>query len=1781
MSNGFSKKHLIVIAIFATINIIGLVWIHHDLTATTRATTRVLSAVMLPDTDLPDRFRLTFDRDMVPMSLIGQTEDASLFKLAPQWPGKWVWHAANKLDYMLDKPIPPGRVVKLTAAEDIQKRTGRTIEGSGEFQLATSPLRYKACSIEAYDEYDVTCRISFNQPVEPGEFLRQVKISDEETSEPLAEPICLTKKPQTELVIRFARPHSDRFKIVIDKDLTGDEGELGLEAPAVIQQRIPMGFSLLNTYVNPPDLDGGSSITLRFSHRLDRKQDIPKITVTPEVEELTVHRYDQNLIVNGKFHAKGKYRLTIPSTLLNTDGETLKDDLEVATKVPAYQPRIQFAHSRGILSPAGALTLDAKAVNIETLNVKAWRVHANNLASHLHGDRIDQTSRSVLDTSIETSVPDDKPSELAVDLKGLLSNPLGIYRVEARAANRYWTRDSVLVAVTDLAITAKRYRDGYMVWVTSLRTAKPVEGVAITGLTYNNQTIAQTTTDANGIGHLEFSNQNPDGGIWVITAEKDSDLNYLLPNDNQWVLDGIHQAGRPYADHYETMLYTDRGLYRPGEEVHLTGVIRDAAGEIPPSFPLSIKVWRPDGREVADLTIERKDKDQGIFHTHFQTNQDGQTGPYRFAVGLPGDDESFGSTTALVEAFVPVRIEVHAEPTAQRFDANSPPTIQVKGRYLWDQPAAGLPVKIEGRLWPTRFMSETYNEFNFGVQTNNGPILLPTTEGLLDDRGQSELPISMPENLKAGLYRMTLSATVIEPGGRSVSSNTSATLDLLGMHIGLRSRTGQVAGVDDPFNVEWVRLTGSNEPAQSGVMTLRLLRVEYDTVLKWVNQRRVWQSIERTEPVGDETAIDSPGSEGSLKITCPDSGSYRLILTDVETGSTTEWSFYASRYGGNSLSVPMNQPERLEIIADKEQYLPGQIAKVLLRSPIPGTLLLTSETDRVVEHRIETLTENSLEIEIPLTADLRGSVYLTGSVVRSVDPNEEDWLPHRAMGTTQLKLDHSDRKLLVNIAGPTTASPGDSITVTVDAGQPSDPNAPAFLHLWAVDTGILLAGAYRTPDLCDFFLGPRLAGVWTSDIFSWLLPDYKRPAGMTKIGSDGFDPESLRRNPVPTRVRKPAVFWQEAVPVDPNGQITTQIQLPDLTGEMRLMAVAVDHDRYGRTEQALTLTAPLLVEASWPRFAAPGDEFEVPVKLFNSTDHDLTVGLEIIIPPSLELLPAEGLDSIIVHPGKPTTTWLKVKALKADPVEVEVQAIEIVSEGTGLIAHHTASFSIRPATTPHSEVELMTLQAGQRLVLKSPETFLPGMVHTKVSISGRPSVQLEPALEHLLGYPYGCVEQTGSRLLSLLYASQILDPSRSEPIDGMVKAGIARLWAMQTPSGGLSYWPGDSTPCLWGTAYAASCLVEAQNAGYEIDPDFITDLTKFLAVQLKQSENEGPDIATKALIVRVLTTFDEPPHGWMARLVEQKEQLDVAALAHLAAAYATIGEKTTALSLLPQSPPQMTVPTSTTARLTSQVRQEAVWLSTLLEIDPNHPMTVPLATRLNQARNAGQWGSTLNNAAVIAALSKYQTLTDPNQPEFTGSIQTDKGEPITFDHTSPVGIESDKDMETMEITSTGHGTIYITRTSEGLPKPGVVEPYNHRLSIERRWTDSAGNPIDPNHLTVGDLVQVEITIATAAETVHNIAIVDALPGGMEVENPRLATSADTGEPAGDMPDRVEFLDDRVILFCSAHSKQRVFKYALRAVSAGTFTLPAIQGSCMYEPAYACLGQNGQVTISNH
>lgn len=1781
------RRFGVLAGVLCALDVAGLLWIRHEALGRSRPWIRVVSALPTRNVDQTDRFSLLFDLPVAAADVVGRPVDRSPFVIDPQPDGRWVWSQPNRLDYVLNKPLAPGRVFTIKSASDIELQTGRALVGESTFRFKTRSLQLSSCRVGTADRNNVTLELVFNQRVVPDDLLRHLKLHDPSKWQWLA-PACLTREPAEKVTVRCSRPKSGRLRVLIEAALTGSGGKLALGEQVVRELQMPEVFALLRAGLHEPGLEKDVCVDLEFSEPIDREQSLPEVRVTPAVAGIRVRFGEDRLTLEGPFECGKRYTATVSRNLLSMGRKPLGEDQAVSFDVPDREPAVQFPVQRGILGPGGNLTVDVKAVNVAGLTLNAARLHANNLCAHLRGDRKGATSRELPKKTIHLDLARNVPATLALDLRELVGEPLGVYSVEAEASDHRWTDDSVVVAVTDLAMLAKAEREGFLVWVTSLRTARPLAAVEVSALTFNGQTLATAITDARGIARLQIPNGHPDGEAWLITARSDDDLSFLRPGEQSWVVDNVDQSGRDIPTTYDVMLYSERGVYRPGDTIHLTGIIRDVLGRVPPPFRLAVTARRPDGREVAQMPVTWPADQQGMFHLDYATNDDGRTGSYRFAASLPGAKEVLGRTEALVEEYVPARLQVTAEPVLPRFGPNDEIALRVAGRYLFDQPAAGLPVTIMGTYRRMPFQSKQFVTYRFDTSDDSKEVAIPETAQELDAEGRFQVSFDRPEGDVPGLWRLDVTATVTEAGGRSVSQAVEGLVDTSDRHVGLRLPAGRMVPAGSPAQVDWVQATGADELAEPGPMAFTLSRVDYDTTLEEVDGRMVWKSVERLTTMTEGEVENTPGGggKGAFTVTCPAAAHYRLRVVDCFSGAVTQAEFDATDEYGAGYALSLNRPEQVELVLDREAYSPGSVARVLVKSPFPGTLLLTVETDRVIDQQVLELAANSVEVDLPVDDTLRGGAFINATVIRPVDPAESTWLPHRAMGMARLATDHSRHELPVTIAAPKQAQPRQAVSVTVQAPAPSDASSPPVVHLWAVDEGILLTTAYDTPDPLAYFFALRRAGVTSSDVFGDLLPDHRRPASMTRIGGDGSDEaaEKLRRSSVPARRRAAAVIWRKTVPLGADGAVTAELAMPDLVGEMRLMAVVVDRDRYGSAEHALTLTSPLLVETSWPRFAAPNDRFDVPAKLFNSTNEPLTVNLNVRTEGPVIAAPTETALGVVVRPGEPVTAWLHMTSTGIGQARVRVEASAASVSGQTLTAMAEADFPVRPAGPLHAESRLFRVKAGEPFKLEPSSTFLPGTARTTLSVSSRPSLHLQPALEQLIGYPYGCVEQTTSRLFALMHAPDLLKsegPADSRPrsIADMIDAGISRLWSMQTRSGGLSYWPDGSTPDLWGTAYAAEFLIQAQRAGRKVDGKFVEEIAKYLQGELNHHSDEPLDDNMRAQLCYVLSACKHPQHGWLARLSDQLDQLDVDGRAHVAAAWLELGRKDRAAAVLTGDLLAQRVATTTGARLTSQVRQEAVLLGVLLDLDRGHPWIPAIVERLEKARRNGQWGSTLENASVLAVLARYQAL-GQSEAAFRGTLRGGLGEPRPFDHRSKLSVEC-RDDRPIEIESSGQGDIYVSATTQGLLRQRGAIDYDHRLRVSRRWIDRQGRAINPARLRVGDLVLVETALELIArdeaQSVDNVAVVDALPGGMEVENPRLATSAQPQDD--DEPDRVEFRDDRVVLFASASREKSVFRYALRAVTAGSFDLPPIQASCMYDSGFASVHAGGRVEIA--
>jgi hypothetical protein len=1447
----------------------------------------------------------------------------------------------------------------------------------------------------------------------------------------------------------------------------------------------------------------------------------------------------------------------------------MERDAVAECRIPPREPSLHIPFSTGILSPRGNMALTVSAANVPRVRVRATRVHDNNLVPHLTGHERSATSREVLTREYPLETVPNRLATVALDLGTLLGEARGIYAVEVSGEHR-WIRAESTILVTDLGITAKLGRSGLVVLVTGLSTAEPVPGARVAILSRTNQLLAEGTTGADGLARIDLAPNHPDGAPWLVLAEREGDRSIVLLDEDRRLLDDIPQGGRPAPEHWDVMLYAERGVWRPGETIHLTGIIRRPDGSPAPEFPIEIAAARPDGHEAIRLTAVPGAG--GFFHADLETPADGQTGEWRISARLPGAKESLATLPALVEAFVPARIDLRADISPALVLEGRAAEATVDARYLFGLPAAGLPLAVSWRLVPEEFRSAAHPEYRF---TPPPPETIPSgalPPNVLDGAGSAR--IVLPPAEVPGRHRQEVTVTVTEPGSRSVSRSLATVLDSARRHIGLRPPPDGVASAGEEFEVPFVARSPEDGAARPGAFEWTFTRRDRHYEYFMEDGRFCWRLEESFAVLATGTA--PAAAEGSIRLLADQAGDYRLEARDPETTLVTRADFAIAARPGEAALAALGDFDRVELGLPASPVRSGESFPLRVRSPFPGRLLVTVECEEVFSAQVALLAEREAEVPVVLPAGARGAAFVSATVLRPLDRSAADWRPHRAAGLALVPVAHETGRLPLDLAVPETAAPGETVTVKVAVVPPSE-GPPPVVHLFAVDEGVLLVSGYRTPDPFRFFFAPRALTVATADLFSRLLPDVALPAGIRRIGGDAdHEREALRKSSIPVEAAKAAVLFFAARPVDPDGTASFTLDLPDLRGTIRVMAVAAAGDRYASAEGRIVLSTPLFAEVGWPRFLAPGDICRVPVKVFNRTGEPVEFALSAEADGPLAASFESGAPLAVPGSGN-ATAWLSLSAQGTGPTEVR---LTLARAGAAPLSIR-GTFPVRPAGPLSSETALLRLPAGKSAALPAPEGFEVGALR-RIRVGAEPLVELRPAIEALLEYPYGCVEQTTSRLRAILAAPALLaDAARADLARDMIRAGIDRLGSMQTPAGGLSYWPGGSEPCRFGTTYAAGFLALAARDGHEAPAWLTRGVAAYLSREIDAVGHRAPSANERAEICHVLAAFGRPPAGWMDRLAEKIPDLDIAGRAHLAGAFFETGRRDRALSILTGDTLGVLVPPTFSGRLASQASGEAALLQVLLDVDPAHPFVTVLVDRLAGARAGGAWRTTYENAAAIAALARYQTLRGPAEPEppdfrlevvcgeFSAELAPDGAEVTLPSGEAPVSLRC-----------RGRGSAYVSLTTEGLLAGGVTRTGDRGLVVRRVLLDATGKPADPMKLGIGDLLRVEVTLAASGEgpPIGNVAVVDALPAGLEVENPRLDLSAARNRSEITAADRVEFLDDRVVLFATAEKNPRKFVYYLRAVTAGRFTLPPVEASCMYEPALSSIHGGGKAEV---
>lgn len=1762
-----------------------------------------------------DEIRWDFSSEMAGEDEVDHWLEIGPVRFSPKVSGHFCWDRPDRLVFIPSRPWTLCRSLVATIDDDLNSRDGRQLAGSRVFEMGTEPLRLLTVSqTDISHRRRVSLRLEFNGPV-PGDLL-EASLS---LSGPGGEEVEFRMEGRSGGKVVVVKTDSlpagwEYLDLVLDERLQSTAGERGLTETVREKVTISEELALLSLKPRMNRVSGGL-VEASFTAPLKVEEVLKFISFEPPVELTIEEGYSygsqSRYRIRGDFEPGRTYSLRLRKGLPGLYGPGLIEDQVRNVYFPDRPASLSFSHRGHYLSAEGRRLVPVTTVNLNNFKVTIDRIYPNNLVqfamreadnySGYYGLANQGLTERVGEEEIAFDAVPNQPREVMIDLK----NYPGTDRSGA-----YWiTIDSEetgseehLVVVTDTGIAVKVSPRDILVWANSIRTLNPVGGAEVRIYSSSNQEIASGVTDQDGLAHILLEEGGEEGVPFLVTLRAGEDISYIALSGPE--VPGLERpAGRPYLrEGYEAYLTAFRGVYRPGEEASVSAIVRGGDLKAPSPFPIIFRLVRPDGKE--DRVVTSLLSAAGTAEAEFPLADYAMTGRYRVECLVPGSDQPIGKMFFAVEEFVPPRIEVEALADEGRAWAGEELNFNVAGRHLFGSPAAGNLVQSFVEFRPEGFKPPDWPEYRFGDPEKSSPVInLKLGDDRLDEEGMTSFSVEIPDGLSPpAVIRARFGCTVIESGGRPISAYAFRTVDPYPFYIGLRPEgTGgyYAAGEEIELQVVAVRPDGG-VLEEVGELDLRVSRITWATVLKENSSGRYsYVSERRLQPV-HRALVRLKGGRGEIHFTPTQPGRYLLKVEDPDSGSSTSLVLYAGSPDQEWIAWSMERPERVELSLDREEYRSGDTASLLVKSPFPGLALVTVESDRVLDRWIVALSKNTTEIPIPIKSGYGPNAYCSITVIRRVSPGEK-WAPHRASGSIPLLLDNSGRRLKVSLRAPKIIRPRERLMVSIEVADQEGAGVPAMVALAAVDEGICNLTGFKLPDPFSFFLGCRSLSVKLFDIYSLLMPEIEPgiDGSSSAPGGGGMAEEEALRgrlNPVAGRRFKPVALRSGWVETDADGKVEIGFKLPEFTGELRLMVLAVSGDAFSASEDSVLVKRSLVVQSSLPRFLAPGDRCRMAVRVFNETGEAGTVRIEV-----------EGIGGLLIEAaGNQVENALKdifIEAGQSGAVEFEVigsplpglTALRLRAVLGDEVYEEETDLSIRPVSPIQSRSGVGMVRPGDAMEIEIPDDWLDGTGRYQLRVSGRAAVRLGDTLSSLLNYPYGCIEQTTSMAFPLIYLADIsaeILPGAigEEECSRLVEGGIHRILSMQLSSGGFSYWPSSTEEYRWGSIYATHLLVEAEKAGYRIPDGRIESACDFLRELLDispppvddpESRHLRENRINKSYAGLVLALAGRAAPGWTARLAEERESLGRSGLLYLIGAFIAEGRRKEALELLALLPVvnDYGQVRERGGSLRSMIRDEALELTIRLDINPEDPSIPVLVRRLSEKSRL----TTQENAMVLMALGKYCRYSGSRPEKFQAAISGIPGrDKVELGDEDECFFKWDGNSAGLiRVSNSGPGVVYYSWRSEGVPGTGMMEEEDRGIIIRRRFLDIKGDEIDISALDQGDLVVAEVTVDAGDGEVDNLVITDLLPAGLEIENAALKTSRLVSwvKKKTTLPLRhTEIRDDRLIIFAGSFSGKKAFYYLLRSVTPGVYIYPPITAECMYDPDLISISGGGKICI---
>lgn len=1325
------------------------------------------------------------------------------------------------------------------------------------------------------------------------------------------------------------------------------------------------------------------------------------------------------------------------------------------------------------------------------------------------------------------------------------------------------------ILASDIGLIAKQGTDNSMLFAaTDLRTTKPLSGVELEVLNYQQQVIAKVKTDANGFGQID----KVDGVPFLVVAKHGKQRGYLKVANNQALnLATFDITGQQSQKGLKGMLYGERGVWRPGDTLFLSFILEDEKKTLPEVHPVTFELINPRGQVVQKLV--RSKGENGFYNFTCSTAQDAPTGNYQATVRVGG---AVFSKMLKVETVKPNRLKLQLDLGDEGKALSGDIKGKLNAKWLHGATARNLKANISATFANTSTGFDKFKEYTFRDPLRSfSPEEHVVFDGTVDNDGNARFSMSPELNAMApGMLQASFSVKVFEEGGDFSVDRFTAPYAPYETFVGIKPPQPQgeyayALETDKKQTVQVATVDANGKPKAVQNLQWKVYKIEW----RWWWERNSnslsnYVGSESTVPMAEGVMNTDNNGKGQFQfqVNYPDWGNYLIRIEDVNGGHATgetvyiDWPASVSREGRQN-------PEGATMLSfslNKAKYILGEECTVTFPSNEDGRALISIENSAgVIEANWVETRKGETNYSFKTNERMTPNAYVHITLIQPHNQTAND-LPIRLYGVMPLFVENPNSHLIPVISMANELEPEKSFEVKV-----SEKDGKAMTYTLAiVDEGLLDLTRFKTPDPWNHFYAREALGVNTFDLYDQVIGAFG--SKLEKLLSLGGSDEVNQKGKNTANRFNPVVMYVGPFTVEKGKTATHQFKMPNYVGSVRVMVVAGKDMAYGSAEKTLAVKKPLMVLASLPRVVGPAEEIQLPVTVFAMDKNIQEVTVKVEGNNYFQFLEGTYKTVKFTEPGDDVVNF---------PVRVADRAgvgkIKVTLSGGGHTAKYETQIEVRNPNPYVTQVLDAVVDGGKSWNITFDLVGMSGTNTASLEITSMPPIDFGKRLQYLMAYPHGCLEQTTSAVFPQLYLSDVMELSDAEKAktDANIKAGINRLASFQVRSGGMTYWPGSHYEDDWATSYAGHFMLEAKKKGYTLPSGWEQAWLSYQkhAAQRWIPQDQRADRyrsgeydLIQAYRLYTLALAGKAEMGAMNRLKERRE-LSVAAKWRLAAAYALAGQEETAKSIISNLSTTIAPYNSTGYSYGSETRDEAMIIETLTLIKEREKAAT-LVKSLAQRLSSDTWYSTQTTAYGLLAISQFAMGEKGANISFSYALNGKNysrsvSKPILKETLELSQLKGNK----VEVKNNGNQVLFVRVINTGQPSAGSEQAASNNLAITVRYTDMMGNPINVSRIEQGMDFLAEVTVRHPGVRggYEDLALTQIFPSGWEIINQRMDASAAVMNAS--QPDYQDVRDDRVYsYFDLQRNASKTFRIKLNASYLGKFYLPATSIEAMYD-----------------